>query len=54
MEGRGRKETVLAIRCSWETRKRFNVVHARLGFRDREATLSYLLDLAERYALYSR
>jgi hypothetical protein len=54
VEKGGRKETVLAIRCSWETRKRFKVVHARLGFRDHEATLSYLLDLAERYALYSR
>ena len=48
------KETVLAVRCSGETKKRFKIVHAKLGFRDYEATLNYLMDLADRYALYSR
>jgi len=42
------KETVLVIKCSRETARRFRVLHAKLGLRDYEETLKYLMSLAER------
>jgi hypothetical protein len=48
------KETALLIKCSKETAARFRVLHARLGLRDHEETLKYLLNLAERYLIEAR